>query len=421
MFFKSKYLTNIGVQVIIAMIIGTLVGWGMGEHAAIFEPLGTIFINLIQMLVIPLIIVAIISGAANLGNGNNTGKVGIATLIFFAVTSALAVALALGLGALFKPGLGIDINTISNSFAASSEALAQKGQINGFWDTVTGWIPTNLFESLTHTNIIQILMFCMFFGIGVSQLPQAKRDPLLKSVDSICDVLIWMINRVMLIAPIGVFGLMAKAVGTFGFPALEVVLKLFLVFILGIAIFTFIVYPGLVQLLTNTSAFTFIKAMKKPQTVALSTASSMATLPINLDTVENELHVSNSTSSFVLPLGATINMTGGAIYYGLVAMFFAQLFHVDLTLSSYLAIIVTATIGAVGQAGVPGPTFLVVAVLLAANIPIEGLPLLFGLDRIFDMIRTALNITGDAATAVIIDHMAINASQVATVAEEPTE
>ena len=158
--------------------------------------------------------------------------------------------------------------------------------------------------------------------------------------------------------------------------------------------------------------------MKKPQAVALSTASSMATLPVTMNTVENELGVRNATASFVLPLGATINMSGNAIYYGLVAVFFAQLFNIDLSMGAYIAIILTSTLGAVGQAGVPGPSFLVVAVLLAAGIPIEGLPLLFALDRIFDMIRTALNITGDAACAVIVDTIAIDTD---AVEERPIE
>lgn len=399
---KSQYLRNIGVQVVIAMIVGTLVGALMGPKAAVFTPLGTIFINLIKMLVIPLVIVAIISGSASLGNTGNTGKIGLSTIAYFAITSAIAVAMALLLGAIFKPGSGIDITTVQHMF---SEQYADKGQVAGFWATITGMIPTNIFTSLTHANIIQILIFSMFFGIGLSKLEKTRREPLVKGIDAAMEVLVWMINKVMLVAPIGVFGLMSEAVGTFGFSALTVVIKLFLVFVLGIAIFGFIVYPLMVQLFSKTSAIAFIKAMKKPQAVALSTASSMATLPVNLDTVENELGVKNATVSFVLPLGATINMTGNAIYYGLVAIFFAQLFHIDLSMGAYIAIIVTSTIGAVGQAGVPGPTFLVVAVLLAAGIPIEGLPLLFALDRIFDMIRTALNITGDAACAVIVDSL----------------
>ncbi len=399
---NKNLLANIGVQVVIAMILGTLIGAFMGESAAMFAPLGAIFINLIKMLVIPLVAVALISGAAGLGDSHSAGKVGVTTLGFFALTSALAVALALIMGEVFQPGMGIDVTSVEGMF---SSEYAAKGELPTFWATVVGMIPTNIFQSLNEANILQILVFCLFFGIAVSKLEKERRTPLMNGVNSIVDAMVWMINKVMIIAPLGVFGLMAEAVGTFGFGALMVVFKLFVVYVAAILIFGFVVYPLLIQVFTKTSARKFLTIMKKPQAVALSTASSMATLPVTMDAVENELGVRNSTASFVLPLGATINMSGNAIYYGLVAIFFAQLFHIDLSMGAYVAIILTATLGAVGQAGVPGPSFLVVAVLLAAGIPIEGLPLLFALDRIFDMIRTALNITGDAACALIVDSL----------------
>ncbi|EGU29569.1 hypothetical protein VII00023_09164 [Vibrio ichthyoenteri ATCC 700023] len=397
---EKSLLSNIGVKVVIAMIVGTAVGAMMGQSAVMFAPLGAIFINLIKMLVIPLVAVALISGAAGLGNSQSAGKVGTVTLGFFAVTSALAVALAIVMGNIFQPGIGIDLSGVEGMFSAE---YASKGELPTFWATVTGMIPTNVFQSLNEANILQILVFCLFFGIALSKQSEERRTPIINGVNCIVDAMVWMINKVMIIAPIGVFGLMAEAVGTFGFGALMVVFKLFLVYTAAILIFGFVVYPAMIHVFTKTSAKQFISAMKKPQAVALSTASSMATLPVTMDTVEHELKVRNSTASFVLPLGATINMSGNAIYYGLVAIFFAQLFNIDLGMGAYIAIIVTSTLGAVGQAGVPGPSFLVVAVLLAAGIPIEGLPLLFALDRIFDMIRTALNITGDAACAVIVD------------------
>ncbi|ENB2045854.1 dicarboxylate/amino acid:cation symporter [Vibrio alginolyticus] len=397
---EKSLLNNTGVQVVIAMIVGTAVGAMMGHDATVFAPLGAIFINLIKMLVIPLVAVALISGAAGLGNSQSAGKVGIVTLGYFGLTSALAVALALFMGEVFQPGMGIDVSGVEGMFSAE---YASKGELPTFWATITGMIPTNVFQSLNEANILQILVFCMFFGIAISKQAKERREPIINGVNCIVDAMVWMINKVMIIAPIGVFGLMAEAVGTFGFGALMVVFKLFVVYVAAILIFGFVVYPAMVHVFTNTSAKKFLSSMKKPQAVALSTASSMATLPVTMDTCEKELGVKNSTASFVLPLGATINMSGNAIYYGLVAIFFAQLFNIDLGMGAYIAIIVTSTLGAVGQAGVPGPSFLVVAVLLAAGIPIEGLPLLFALDRIFDMIRTALNITGDAACAVIVD------------------
>jgi len=404
---------NIGAQVVIAMVIGTLVGVYMGPSADMFAPLGAIFIHLIKMLVIPLVAVAIITGAANLGDSPAAGKIGLSTFIFFMLTSAAAVALAIGLGELFKPGIGIDLSSMHSMF---SNEYADKGNVPGFFATVLGMIPTNIFQSLNNANILQILVFCLFLGIALSKVDKSKSAPLMSALSGLVDAFVWMINVVMRIAPIGVFGLMAEAVGTFGFDVLTMVMKLFIVYVIAILIFGFGFYPLLIKLFSNVPVRRFLSAMKRPQVVALSTASSMATLPVTMDTVEKELNVNNSTASFVLPLGATINMSGNAIYYGLVAVFFAQVFNVDLSFAAYAAIIFTATIGAIGQAGVPGPSFLVVAVLLAAGIPIEGLPLLFALDRIFDMIRTALNITGDAACAVIVDglnpHTDENNSQV---------
>lgn len=397
---KKSILLNIGVQIIIAMIIGVIVGLLMKEDASMFAPLGTIFIHLIKMLVVPLIAISIISGAASIGGTSSAGKIGVSTFAFFLITSAFAVALALGMGEYFKPGIGVDLSSVKHMF---SNEYADKGGIPGFFDTITGIIPTNVFQSLTDANILQILFFCLFLGIAISRLEKEKSAPLLNGLNTLVEAFIWMINIVMKFAPIGVFGLMADAIGTFGFDVLKLITNLVVVYMIAILIFGFLFFPALVKLFSSTSPKKFISAMKKPQTVALSTASSMGTLPVTMEVCEDELKVSKSTSSFVLPLGATINMSGNAIYYGLVAIFFAQVFHVDLGFPEYGAIILTATIGAIGQAGVPGPSFLVVAVLLAANIPIEGLPLLFALDRIFDMTRTALNITGDAACAVIVD------------------
>jgi proton glutamate symport protein len=397
---KKKLIKNIGFQVVVAMIIGAVVGAVMGEGASIFAPLGALFINLIKMLVIPLVAVSIIAGAANLGDSPSAGKIGVGTFAFFMLTSAIAVALALVMGEVFQPGAGVDFSQHGAGLAA---VTAEQGALPGVFDTIIGMIPTNVFEALTGGNILQILVFSIFFGIALTKVERKRAQPIMDGLNTIIDAFVWMINCVMIIAPIGVFGLMADSVGTFGFDALNVVLKLFVVYIAAILIYGFIFFPLVIKFFSDMPVMKFMSAMKKPQALALSTASSMATLPVNLEVCEEELNVSKSTAAFVLPLGATINMSGNAIYYGLVAVFFAQMFHVDLTMSAYIAIIFTSTLGAIGQAGVPGPSFLVVAVLLAAGIPIEGLPLLFALDRIFDMIRTALNITGDAVCAVVMD------------------
>ncbi len=391
---------SIGFQVVVAMVLGALVGALMGEQATVFAPLGTLFIQLIKMLVIPLVAVAILSGAANLGASPAAGKIGVTTLAFFLGTSALAVFLALVMGQVFKPGVGVDFGATAAMFSGD---YADKGALPDAVATLLGMIPTNVFSALNEANILQILVFCMFLGIALAKQPRERAKPLVDGLNTLVDAFVWMINKVMLIAPIGVFGLMADAIGTYGFDVLTLVLKLFVVYIAAILIFGFVVYPLLIAFFSNTPVRKYFSAMKKPQIVAFSTASSMATLPVNMETCERDLKVTNATASFVLPLGATINMSGNAIYYGLVAIFFAQVYNIDLSMGAWAAIIVTSTLGAIGQAGVPGPSFLVVAVLLAAGIPIEGLPLLFALDRLFDMIRTALNITGDAACAIIVD------------------
>lgn len=397
----KRVLKSLGFQIIMAMVIGVVVGLLMGTKANIFAPLGEIFIQLIKMLVIPLVAFSIISGAASLGATKSAGKLGLGTFFFYMITTAIAVIIGLVFGEIFKPGVGLDVTQVNSMFDTASSSV--EGSQPTVWETIKGIIPENPIQALTQGNILQILFFCLFFGIGVSTLPLTKREAITNGCNYVVEALIWMIKIVMYTAPIGVFGLMADSMGTFGFDVLSLVLKLFFVYIGAILMHGLIFYPLTLRLLSGKSVWNFFKYMWEAQVVAFSTASSMATLPVNMQICEDKLGVSNQTASFVLPLGATINMDGNAIYYALVAVFFAQMYGIHLDMGQYIAIILTATIGSIGQAGVPGPTLLVVAVLVAADIPIVGLPLLYALDRVFDMIRTALNITGDASCAVIMD------------------
>ena len=354
------------------------------------------------MLVIPLVAVSVISGAASLGGTRSAGKIGVMTFVFYLSTTIIAVIFGLTFGEIFKPGVGLDVELVKHMFSAEQ---AGSGGTPGFWDIIFGIIPENPFNAFVSGNILQVLFFCLFLGLGISSLSKEKKEFLLKNFNYLTEALIWMIKIVMWVAPIGVFGLMASAVGTFGYEILGMVIKLLIIYIFVILLHGYGFYPLLLKLFSKMPVRRFLTRIYKAQVVALSTASSMATLPVNFEVCEEELGVSKETSSFVLPLGATINMDGNAIYYALAAVFFAQLFGIHLGVFQYLAIIFTATVGSIGQAGVPGPSLLVVAVLVAANIPIIGLPLLYAVDRLFDMIRTALNITGDAACAVIIDQI----------------
>ncbi len=395
-----KMLGNVGVQIIVAMFLGIIVGAIWGEGAAVLSPLGDVFIHLIMMLVIPLVAVSVLSGAASLGGTRSAGKIGVATFVYYLSTTAIAVMIGLLFGEIFKPGTGLDVETVRHLF---SHEAAGEGATPGFFEVILGIIPTNPIRALTDANILQVLFFCLFLGLAISTLEEEKKEFLLKIFNYLTEAFIWMIRIVMYVAPIGVFGLMASAIATFGYEILGLVLKLLIIYIGAILLHGLGFYPLMLKTFSKMTLGKFYSRMYKPQLVAFSTASSMATLPVNLQVCEDDLEVSNETTSFVLPLGATINMDGNAIYYALATIFFAQMFGIELGIVQYVAIIFTATVGSIGQAGVPGPSLLVVAVLVAARVPIEGLPLLYAADRLFDMIRTALNITGDAACAVIVD------------------
>lgn len=399
---RKKLFKNLGFWIIIALILGIAVGAIMGKSAHSLAPLGDIFMKLIKMVVVPLVAFSIISGAASIGESKSAGKIGIATFGYYLITTAFAVVIGLLLGEIFKPGAGLSRSAIESMF---SNQYADKGAIPGFWDTLKGFIPENPIKALVDGNILQIIFFSLFLGFAISALPKDKKDFLVKFCNYITDALVIVITKVMYFAPIGVFALMADATGSFGYSILQKILVLFFVYLLALFIHAFGVYGVILKLFSKVKLKRFFSSIYKPQLVALSTASSMATIPLNLEVCEKELGVSKETASFVLPLGATINMDGNAIYYALVACFFAQLFGIDLGIGQYAAIIFTATIGSIGQAGVPGPTLLVVAVLISANIPVIGLPILFGVDRIFDMLRTAVNITGDASCAIVVDRL----------------
>ena len=397
----KKLLKNVGLWIIIAMVIGAVVGIQMGPDASMFKPLGDLFIQLIKMLVVPLVLVSIISGASALGETKSAGVIGVVSIGFMMATTVIAIVLAIALGEIFQPGASVDRSVVA-SLAESYTAVEGTADTAGFWDTVIGMIPANPIQALTEGNILQIIIFGLFFGFGISALSNQKRTKISDGLNYILEALIWCIEKVMYVAPFGVFGLIADATGTFGFDVLIQVANVVWIDVIAILIIGLGLYPLCVGLFSRVKLKDYFRAMLKPQIVSFSTASSLATLPVNMEAC-NEMGISKQTSGFVLPLGATINMAGNAIYYALLATFFAQFYGMDLTMANYVSITVVCALGAIGQAGVPGPTLLAAAVLVAADIPLEGLPLFYALDRIFDMMRTTLNITGDAACAAVVD------------------
>ena len=379
-------------------------GVAMGEEAKMFAPLGTLFIQLIKMLVVPLVGISIISGAASLGSSRSAGRIGVTSIAYILLTTVISIVIATVAGLIFKPGEGLSAEGVASIMASASSEQGAPTDLS-FWDTVIGMIPTNPVQSFAEGNVLQIIVFGLFLGFGIAALAEDKRAKVINGLNYLLEALIWCIGKVMLVAPLGVFGLMAEAMGTFGFDVLLKVVNLLWVDLIAVFIMGLAIYPLTVMLFSKVGVKEFFAAMLRPQIVAFSTASSMATLPVTMGACDR-MGVSKQVSGFVVPLGATINMTGNAIYYTLVAIFFAQFYGIELGIAQYVAITVTASLGSIGQAGVPGPTLMVVAVLAAAGIPIEGLPLLYALDRLFDMIRTVLNITGDAACAVVTDRFA---------------
>ncbi len=399
----KKILKNLGFWILAAMVAGIVVGVAMGDCAAMFKPLGDVFIQLIKMLVVPLVAVSIISGAATLGGSRSAGRIGVVSIGYIMLTTLLAVGVAIVAGLVFQPGADLSAESISllNNQPQTSESVPEMT----FWGTIIDMIPANPIEALATGNILQIIIFGLFLGFGIAAIAKEKREKVINGLNYVLEALIWCIGKVMWVAPIGVFGLMADATGTFGFGILVKVANLLWVDLIAVAIMGLLLYPLTVKLISRIPLKEFFRNMVRPQIIAFSTASSMATLPLTMKACD-DMGISKQTSGFVVPLGATINMTGNAIYYTLVAMFFAQFYGIELGMGQYIAIAVTSSLGSIGQAGVPGPTLLVVAVLVAAGIPVEGLPLLYALDRIFDMIRTVLNVTGDAACAAVTDRFA---------------
>ncbi len=396
-------LKNLGFWILAAMVAGIAVGVAMGDAAAMFKPLGDVFIQLIKMLVVPLVAVSIISGAATLGGSRSAGRIGVVSIGYIIVTTFVAVGIAIVAGLIFQPGAGLSSEGIS--LLSSQPKTSDDVPEMTFWGTIIDMIPANPIEALASGNILQIIIFGLFLGFGIAAIAPEKREKIVNGLNYVLEALIWCIGKVMWVAPLGVFGLMADATGTFGFSILVKVANLLWVDLLAVAVMGLLLYPLTIKLISRVPLNEFFRNMVRPQIIAFSTASSMATLPLTMKACD-DMGISKQTSGFVVPLGATINMTGNAIYYTLVAMFFAQFYGIELTMGQYIAIAVTASLGSIGQAGVPGPTLLVVAVLAAAKIPIEGLPLLYALDRIFDMIRTVLNVTGDAACAAVTDRFA---------------
>ncbi len=382
-------------QVIIGLVLGIIAGCTFPAQAESFKILGTIFIDLIKMVIVPLIFFALLSGVTSMDAGHSATRVGIKGFLIYMATATFAVIIGLTVSTIFKPGVGVDLSNIAK-VAFETKAAPTVTEF------LLGLIPTNIFRSFTTDNFLQIILFSIFTGVIINMLG-AKTKRLKETIHDINMVMFKMIETVVLLAPVGVFGFIAWMVGTQGMDVLESLGKLVII-VLGACIIQYLLFGVMLFLFGKLSPMPFFKKMATAQSIAFATSSSKAALGTAITHVHERIGVSEANANFILPLGSSINMDGTAIYLGICAVFFAQAYGVDLSMSQYMMLMLTCTLGSIGAAGIPSGSIIFMGMVLGSvGLPIDGIGIILGVDRVLDMIRSAINITGDAAVTVLVD------------------
>ncbi len=404
-------------QILLGLVAGAVAGSlvnalaGAGGAAlvtAYVKPVGTLFIRLITMIAAPLVLASLVVGAASISDPRKLGRIGGKTLVLYLATTALAITIGLVLANLLRPGAGVpdDVSArLLEGYQEQAAARIERAEDLSVVDQLLALVPTNPFEALATGNMLQIVVFALIVGVALTLIPVAKAEPVIRVFDGFTDVLIKIVELVMRGAPYGVFALIAAVTAEFGFGILGTLGWYALAVVLGLALHLFGVYGSMLGLLARGTVplGRFFRAMASVQLLAFSSSSSAATLPLNMETVRDRLGVSDRVTSFVLPLGATVNMDGTALYQGVAAVFIAQVYGLSLSLADQAAIVLTATLASIGTAAVPGAGIvMLVIVLKAVGVPVEGIALIFGIDRLLDMCRTVVNVTGDATVAVVV-------------------
>lgn len=393
-------------KIFIGLILGIVAGLIFGEKAAVIEPVGTIFLRLITMIVVPLVFVSLMLGTASLGDIRKLGRIGIKTIVYFTVTTMIAISIGLALANIVKPGEGLN-EDVKAQLYKNYESKAQVGihkmeEKPSAIDVLVDIVPTNPIKSLVEGNMLQVIFLALIFGIVLTLIKKEKSDPLIKLLDGLNDAIIQIVHIAMKLAPYGVLALIAAVIGQYGVNILVTLLKYSLVVVGGLVLYTFSFNSLAVRILGRTNPLFFFKAVKEAMIIAFSTSSSNAALPVSMECVEH-IGVPREYSSFVIPLGATINMDGTALYQGVAAVFIAQIYGIPLGFTSQITIVLMATLASVGAAGVPAAGIITLAMVLKQiGIPLEGIALILGVDRFLDMCRTTTNIIGDMACAVVI-------------------
>lgn len=401
---KIGLTTRIFISLLLGAILGVFLHYCVLPNDAVqnilvdgvFYVVGQGFLRLMQMLVVPLVLCSLICGASAIGDTKTLGKVGVRTVVFYIITTALAVAVALTVARIINPGVGMDLNSLQTT--ETQIATTQTSMV----DTLLDIIPKNPIESLATGNMLQIIVFAIIVGIILAKLGD-KTQIVHNLFQQGNDIMMEMTMMVMSLAPIGVFCLIARTFSGMGFDAFQPLIKYMFAVMLALVIQCLGVYQILLKVFTGLNPIRFIKKFLPVMGFAFSTATSNATIPLSIDTLERKMGVSRRISSFTIPLGATINMDGTSIMQGVAVVFIAQAYGITLTPMDYVTVIATATLASIGTAGVPSVGLVTLSmVLTSVGLPIEGIGFIMGIDRILDMSRTAVNITGDAVCTTIV-------------------
>ena len=407
---KEKKKLGLSTKIFIALLVGAITGIVIHYviPASEFKDkfivegvlyvIGQGFIRLMQMLVVPLVFCSLVCGSMAIGDTKTLGKVGLKTVGFYIATTALAVSIALSVAYMINPGIGLNMDAVEKaemSATTSSTSIV---------DTLLNIIPKNPIGAMANADMLPIIVFALFVGIMLAKLG-SKASTVSNFFSQFNDVMMEMTMAIMSVAPIGVFCLIARTFATVGFSAFAPMLKYMGSVTLALVLQCFVVYQILLFIFTRLNPIKFVKKFLPVMGFAFSTATSNATIPMSIDTLNKKMGVSKQISSFTIPLGATINMDGTSIMQGVAVVFIAQVYGIDLTIGNLATVVLTATLASIGTAGVPSVGLVTLAMVLnSVGLPTEGIALIMGIDRILDMLRTAVNITGDAVCTTIVAH-----------------
>ena len=394
---------GLAFQILFGLILGIIVGaifFGNPTVESYLKPLGDIFIRLIKMIVVPIVVSSLVVGVAGVGDMKRLGKLGGKTILYFEIVTTIAIIFGLIVANLLKPGAGVNMSALAKTDINKYVEATEKMTNHSFIDTFVNIVPRNVFESLVAGDMLAIIFFSVFLGLGIAAVGE-KGKPVLSFFQGLSESMFWVTNQIMKFAPIGVFGLIGVTVSKFGVGSLVPLGKLVFAVYLGMLLFVFVVL-GLISKFCGTSVMTIIRILKDELILAFSTASSETAMPKMMEKME-KFGVPKAITSFVIPTGYSFNLDGSTLYQAIAALFIAQMYGIDMSISAQITLMLALMLTSKGIAGVPGASFIVLlATLGSVGIPLEGLAFIAGIDRILDMARTAVNVIGNSIAAVVM-------------------